>query len=170
MSVVEGVWKQQTALGCLRYITGNILKLQKGHFGAPMSALTRLHHESRKQATILFSCPRLRQVPTSFYRATLYASAVYAVVACPSVCPPVRLSVRHKPVLYRNDWTKRAEFWHEGFLPLIPHRVIRKFGYLQKWRVLPSGTWSQTPDLDNFAMASRSRCQQNWSSSSSSTV
>ena len=37
-----------------------------------------------------------------------------------------------------------------------------------KIRVLPSGALSQTPDLENLAAASRSRCQQN--SSSSSTV
>ena len=38
-----------------------------------------------------------------------YVSAVFAVVIC--VC--------HKPVLYRNDWTDQAGFWHEGFLPSI---------------------------------------------------
>ena len=38
-----------------------------------------------------------------------------------------------------------------------------------KIRILPSGTLSQTSDLENCATASRSRCQQN-SSSSSSTV
>jgi len=41
--------------------------------------------------------------------------------------------------------------------------------YIQKIRILSSGTLSQAPDLENFATASRSRCQQN-SSSSSSTV
>ena len=41
---------------------------------------------------------------THFYRAS-YASAVLAVVVCPSVCPSVRLSVCHKPVLYRNGNT-----------------------------------------------------------------
>jgi len=55
-------------------------------------------------------------------------------------------------------------FWHGGFLSPIPHCVIRTFVVL---RLLPSGTLSQTPDLENFATASRSRCQQN---SSSSTV
>jgi len=43
--------------------------------------------------------------------ARLYASAVYAIVVHPSllsVCP----SVRHKPLLCRNDWTNRADFWH----------------------------------------------------------
>ena len=39
-----------------------------------------------------------------------------------------------------------------------------------KIRILPSGTLSQTSYLENFTTASRSRCQQNSSSSSSSTV
>jgi len=39
-----------------------------------------------------------------------YACAVFAVV----MCPPVRLSVC--PVLYRNNWTNRAGFWHGSFL------------------------------------------------------
>jgi len=74
------------------------------------------------------------------FTARRYASAVFAVV----MCPPVRQSVRHKPVLYRNDWTNRAGFWHVCFLPSIPHCVVRKFGYLQS-KVLPSGTLPQTP-------------------------
>jgi len=43
----------------------------------------------------------------------------------PSVC----LSVRHKPVLYRNDWTNRADFWHGGFFLPTPDCLIRKIGY-----------------------------------------
>ena len=35
-----------------------------------------------------------------FFTAQRYDSAVYAVVLC--------LSVRHNPVLYRNDWTNRS--------------------------------------------------------------
>jgi len=31
-----------------------------------------------------------------------YASALYAVVMCPSVCSPVCLSVCHKQALYQN--------------------------------------------------------------------
>jgi len=52
------------------------------------------------------------------------ASAVYACV-----CPSVRPSVRHMPVLYRNDWTNRAGFWQPGFFPPISHCAIRKFRY-----------------------------------------
>jgi len=110
--------------------------------------------------------------PTRFlhFTARRYASAVYAVVVSLSVWLSVRSSVRHKPVLYRNDWTNRAGFWYGGFLPPIPHCALKTFGYLQKLGYFPSGTLSQTPDLENFATASRSLCQQNSSSSSSSTV
>ena len=41
-----------------------------------------------------------------------YASAVYAVIVCLSVC----LSVSHMLVLYRNDLTDKACFWHGSFL------------------------------------------------------
>jgi len=84
------------------------------------------------------------------------------------VCLSVRPSVRHKPVLYLNDWTNRAHgLWHRGFFHLSLHcckeiRVPPKIG------VLSSGTLPQTLDLKNFARASRSRCQQH--SSSSTTV
>jgi len=79
----------------------------------------------------------------------------------------VRRSVRHKPVLYRNDWTNRAGIWHTGFLPSSPHFLCYKeISVSPKIRVLPSETLSQTPDQENFSTASRSRCQQH----SSSTV
>ena len=68
------------------------------------------------------------------FTARRYASAVFAVVMCPSVPP---LSVRRKPVFYRNDWTNRGGFWHGGFLPPIPHCSIRKCGYLQKLEYFP---------------------------------
>ena len=41
---------------------------------------------------------------TLFFTAQRYSSVVYAVIVSLSVC----LSVRHKPVLYRNDETDRA--------------------------------------------------------------
>ena len=47
------------------------------------------------------------------------ASAVYAVIVCPSV--------RHKPVLCQNDWTNEL-ILHGCFLPPIPLCVIRKIG------------------------------------------
>jgi len=64
--------------------------------------------------------------------------------------------------------TDRAHFWHGGFLPPVPHCVMRRFVYLQKLGYFPLGL-SQTLDLENFATASRSRCQRN-SSLSSLTV
>ena len=78
---------------------------------------------------------------------------IFAMVVCPSVHP----SVRHKPVLYRNDWTNRA-VWHGGFLPTILHCLVRK---LKKIRTLRSGTLYHTLDFENFATASRSCGQQN---------
>jgi len=57
-------------------------------------------------------------------------------------------SVSHKPVLNRNDdWRNLAGFWHGGFLPPIPHCIIRKFGYLKKLGELPSETLSLTPQI-----------------------
>jgi len=70
------------------------------------------------------------------------------------------LSNRHKPVLCWNDWTNRAGFWHEDFLPPVPH-CFKEIWVSPKIRILPSETLSQTPDLENFAKASRSRYQQN---------
>ena len=51
-------------------------------------------------------------------------------------------------------------FWHGGFLPPITRCVIRKYTRSPNIWVLPFGTSFQTPDLENFATASRSRCQQ----------
>jgi len=42
---------------------------------------------------------------SQFFTTRRYASAVYAVVVCPSVC----LSVCRKPVLYQNGWTQDNE-------------------------------------------------------------
>ena len=69
-----------------------------------------------------------QQINISCYKC--YASAVYAVIVCPSVCP----SVRHEPVLHQKNWTNRAGFWHGGFLTPIPPCAVKKFGYLQKLR------------------------------------
>jgi len=38
----------------------------------------------------------------TIFTARRYASAVYAVIVCLSVCPSVSLSDCHMPVLYRN--------------------------------------------------------------------
>ena len=80
--------------------------------------------------------------------------AHYMLSSC--VCP----SVRHKPVLYRNDSTNRDRFCHGTFLSPILHCVIRKFWYLQNngtslWNFVVS-SW-----LGKFRQARRSCCQQN---------
>ena len=61
------------------------------------------------------------------FTARRYASAVFAVVMCPSVCP----SFCHQPELYRNSWTNRAGFWHGCFLPPMPQE-IRKITGIRK--------------------------------------
>jgi len=76
----------------------------------------------------------------------------YMPSSCVHVCPT-------QAVLYRNDWTNQAGFWHGGLLEPIPHCVIRKFGYLQQ-----SGYFVPNSGLKkNFATASRSHWQQNLS-------
>ena len=76
----------------------------------------------------------------------------------------VRLSACHKPVLYRNDWTNRAGFWHRGLLPHIPRCVIRKYGYLQKLGYFPLElcpklrTWKISPrQVDRVVNKTRRR-------------
>ena len=68
------------------------------------------------------------------------------------------------------ETTGRIELVLARRLPSTYHTLCyKKIWVSPKTGVLPSGTLSKTPDLENFATASRSRCQQN-SSSSSSTV
>ena len=62
--------------------------------------------------------------------------------------------VRHKLVLYRNNWTNRTGIWLGGFL------TPKEIWVSSKISVLPSGTLSQTLHLENFATASRLLCQQ----------
>jgi len=68
----------------------------------------------------------------------------------------VRLSVRHTPVLYLNDWTNRAGFGIEASFHLS-YVVLQEIRVSPKIRVLPSETLHQTSDLENFAASSRSR-------------
>jgi len=66
-----------------------------------------------------------------FFNARRYVSAVYAVVHCQYVRPSVRLFVRLSVTIrYCIETTGRIE--HGGFLPPIPHCVVKKFGFLQK--------------------------------------
>ena len=70
-------------------------------------------------------------------------------------------SVRHKPVVYRNDWTIRtAWFGHGGFFHLAYSVLYGNSGSSKQQKRVPScGTLSQTLDLENFATASRPRRQ-----------
>jgi len=84
-------------------------------------------------------------------------------ISCCPVCVCVCVRVCHKTVLYsetdgRNDLGVLARMLRSTCY--IPHRVLRKFKYLQKIRVLPSGTLSSTLNVANFATASRSCCRR----------
>ena len=55
----------------------------------------------------------------------------------------------------------QADCQESGSAP-EPYARLSSMGYLlPKIKTLSSRTLSQTPDLENFATASRSRCQQN---------
>ena len=88
------------------------------------------------------------------YRATLYASAVFAVAVCPSVCPS-QARVLSKQ-MNESSW-----FLAWSLPSTYPALRFKEIWVSQKIMVLPSGTLSQTADIENFATASRSRCQQN---------
>jgi len=83
------------------------------------------------------------------FTARRHASTVYAVGVCP-VC----LSVRHRPVLYRNDWTNRARFFAWKFPSTYPTLcyAMRKNGYLQKLGYFPLGL---CPKLRTLKMSPR---------------
>ena len=102
---------------------------------------------------VLSHCSR-----TLYHQITATATAILVRYLLSS---SVRPSVRHKPVLYRNDWTNRAGFWHGSFFSIF-HLCCKEswVGPSPNITVLPSGTLSRTLDLENFATASRSRCQQ----------
>jgi len=88
------------------------------------------------------------------FTARHYASAVCAVIVCPSAYP----SVHRKPVSHRNDESNWFLAWE---LPSTdPTLCCKKILVPLKIRVLLSGTLSQTLDSENFATTSRSRCQQ----------
>jgi len=72
-------------------------------------------------------------------------------------------------VLHRKDWTNRVNFWHGGFLPPIPHCVVRKFAYLQKLGYFRLGLCSKSGLRKLRHGKYIARCQQN-SLSSLSTV
>jgi len=69
---------------------------------------------------------------TANANARRYASAVLAMARCLSVC------LSHAGII--SKWLDESIcFWHGGFLPHIPHCVIRKYGYLQKLGHFPLG-------------------------------
>jgi len=59
----------------------------------------------------------------------------------------VRLSVRRKPVYFRNGWTRRSGL-RDGSCPqLIPHCVMREFGIsLKHWK--SSSPWNLVPNSE----------------------
>jgi len=72
-----------------------------------------------------------------------------AVVVGLSVC--LSVCVCHTPVLYRNGCMDRADFFACRFPSIYMLRcILRKNRVPSKIRVLPSGTLSQTPDLEKF--------------------
>ena len=50
----------------------------------------------------------------------------------------VRLSVRHKPVLYKNDWTNGAGFWHGVFKFHLSHTVLKANMGTSLWDFVPN--------------------------------
>ena len=65
-----------------------------------------------------------------------------------SIC----LSIHHTPVLYRNSCTDEADFFAYRFPSTYAMMCFREISVSPKITVLPSGTLSQTLDLENFAM------------------
>jgi len=61
--------------------------------------------------------PQDDQAYLSLFTARRYAiRGIHILSSCVFVRLSVCLSVCHKPVLYRNDETDRADFWHGNFL------------------------------------------------------
>ena len=72
-----------------------------------------------------------------------------------ALCLRVRLPVRHKPGLRRNDWTDRTGFWRRSFrLPVLPG-VIKTIRVPLKIRAIPFETLFKSLDLENFVIARR---------------
>ena len=95
-----------------------------------------------------------------FFTARRYASAVFAVVVCSSVCLSVtsRYCIIVSKRLYGSNWFLS---WRLSITYAIQKRRCKKIRVSLKVGLLISGTVSQTLDLENFATASRSRCQKN---------
>jgi len=81
------------------------------------------------------------------------ASVVLAIALCLSVCLSVCVSVRHKSVLSKrlNESSFVAQRQPSNY-PALCWKVIWVY---PKISVLPSGTLSKNPDLENFSIARR---------------
>ena len=63
----------------------------------------------------------VRHVSLLLPRDAMLARYILSLCVRLSVCQ----SVRHKPILYRNDWKNRAGFWHGGFFrPVLQYTVL----------------------------------------------
>jgi len=82
---------------------------------------------------------------------------VCVVVACPSVRPSVSLS---QAGIVSKRLDESSWFLACGLPSTYPTLCCKDIWISSKISILASGTLSRTPDLEKFAAASRSRCQQ----------
>ena len=113
------------------------------------------------------SCPRLQRPPatrdvrtadpsadgrrSAASRTAISGEGAYRLAALGAITVRCRVSVSHKPVLCRNDWTNRAGIWHGCFLPPRPHCVVRKFRYLQKLAYCPPELFPKLRTVSDLA-------------------
>ena len=95
----------------------------------------------------------------SIFTTRCHASAVYAVVVC------LAMSVSLVSSQYLSKQLDESSWFLAWRLPSTHTTVLQENLVIFRIRVLPSGTSSCTPALESIATASRSRCQQNSSSS-----
>ena len=93
---------------------------------------------------------QFHQAQLTFYQRDVMPAQVLAMALCLSVC----LSVSHKSEFDRNGRTNRTGFGMGASFHLS-YTVLKEIRVYSKIRVLPSGTLSQTPDLENFASVYR---------------
>jgi len=68
------------------------------------------------------------------------------VSVCPSAVPPVT-----SRYCIETTWQIELAFSMKAFFPPVPHCIIRKFGYMQKWGYFPLELGPKTLDFENFA-------------------
>jgi len=78
-------------------------------------------------------------VGSAVFTTRRYVSVVYAVFMC--------LSVRHKPVLYRNDWTNQAV--------LCGNADISKNKYTSLWNFVPNSELSKFRHSMSMALSTK---------------